>query len=79
MMAEYSYDKFFVIPFNYAEEMPLTARGHLIAVMEQLAKLRTRDGVSTAPRYYVVSRDEPYGDEVLNTILLGEERKEKKR
>ena len=77
-MAVFEDDKFLVIPVKYLDRMSVTTRGHLYAVMERLRKLREGDGKDTDNQYYVVNQDEPYANDVLNTILLGEERKEKR-
>jgi hypothetical protein len=77
-MAEFEDDKFIVIPTKYLERMSTTARIQLAAVMNAVEKARVKDKVvNLYPEYYVVNRDEPYAEDILSTILLGEERKER--
>ena len=74
-------DKFIVIPKETMERLSMTARGQLGYMMSQINTMREKDagGPVPSPRYYVVNQDEPYADEVLNTILLGEKRKERSK
>ena len=79
MSAKFEDDKFVVIPTKYIVDLPTTARIQLRYILHQVGRLREAAGKTDLdPKYYVVNRDEPYADEVLGTILLGEKHKGKK-
>ena len=76
-MAAFEDSKFIVIPTKYLDRLTVTARVQLRTVLNRVQRLRAKDGKESENKYYVVNRNEPYADDVLNTILLGEERKER--
>ena len=76
-MAAFEDSKFIVIPTKYLDRLTVTARVQLRTVLNRVQGLRAEDGKESENKYYVVNRNEPYADDVLNTILLGEERKER--
>lgn len=78
-MAVFEEDKFIVIPTKYLGQLTQTAYLQLVRVLDRVSNLRAAAGKREAAKYYVVNRDEPYAEDVLNIILLGEERKEKQR
>ena len=80
-MAAFEEDRFVVIPRKYVERLSMTARLALTQMVRQVRAMREQDAGEPVPysKYYVVNRDEPYAEDVLNIILLGEERKEKQR
>lgn len=78
-MAEFEEDRFVVIPRKYVERLSMTARLYLTQMVRQVRAMREQDGKTGEPLYYVVNRDEPYAEDVLSTILLGEERKEREK
>ena len=79
-MAVFEDDKFIVIPTKYLDRLSMTLRGQLKYITARVRDLRIEDRKHNLdPRYYVVNQDEKYALDVLNTILLGEERKERKR
>ena len=77
-MARFEDDKFIVLPTKYVEQMPSTLKTQLAYVCDRVRTLRSdaKGEYTPVPKYYVCNQDEPYAQDVLNTILLGEERKE---
>ena len=80
-MATFEEDRFVVIPRKYVERLSMTARLALTQMVRQVRAMREQDAGEPVPcsKYYVVNRDEPYAEDVLSTILLGEERKEREK
>ena len=78
-MPEFDDDKFIVIPTKYLDRLSMTLRGQLKYITARVRDLRIEDRKHNLdPRYYVVNQDKDYALDVLNTILLGEERKERR-
>lgn len=76
-MAEFEDNKFIVVKMDDYMRLSITNRGKLLGVLDMIQKTRLKDGRDPEPKYYVCNRDEPYSMDVLNTILKGEERKER--
>ena len=80
MSVKFEDDKFLVLPTKYVDQLSTTQKGQLRYIFARVEALRVSAGKTELdPKYYVVNQDEPYALDVLNTILLGEERKERGR
>ena len=78
-MVEFEDNKYIVIKTQDFKNLSMTNRGALIGVLDKIQRDRLALGKDPEPKYYVCNQDEPYAIDVLNTILKGEERKERKR
>lgn len=76
-MTEFEEGKFLVLKWSDIEKLSITNRGMVYAIIEKIGKLRCREGRDPDPKYYVCNRDEPYSMDVLNMILIGEDKKER--
>jgi len=80
-MAEVKYegDKYIIIPKKYLEKMALTHRHRIVTLLERMAAMRISEGKDPNPGYFICNQDEPYALDVLNVILRGEERKNRRK
>jgi hypothetical protein len=76
-MASFIEDKFLVLPTKYLDQLSTTNKAHLNYILNRIKVMREEQGKTDSPKYFVCNQDEPYANDVLNTILLGEERKER--
>ena len=75
-MAKLELDKYLVLKWSDLDRLAITNRGMVGAIIEKVSKIREAEGRDTDPRYYVCNQDEPYAQQVIDTILAGEDAKE---